>query len=304
MNQEIKFGFQLQNLLKTENVKIDEPMKKHTSFKVGGPADYLLTPESFEEVKELINLCKKNMVPYYIVGNGTNLLVKDGGVRGVVIKLTKLNKVNVDGEYIRAECGASLCSIAYESLKYSLTGFEFASGIPGSVGGAVTMNAGAYNGEMSHIIESAVVLDNVGSIKTLSKKELELSYRMSAVLKHNYIVLEAYFKLTKGDQNKIKARIDELTNLRHEKQPLEYASAGSTFKRPEGRFAAKLIDDCNLRGESVGDAEVSMKHTGFIINKGNASAKDILELISIVQKKVKDRFDVDLYTEVLIIGED
>ncbi|MDP4178584.1 MAG: UDP-N-acetylmuramate dehydrogenase [Bacillota bacterium] len=304
MNQKIEFGLKLQKLLNIENIKIDEPMKKHTSFKVGGPADYLLTPESFDQLKGLISLCNSYSVPYYIIGNGTNLLVRDGGIRGVVIKLTKLNKVSVNGEYIKAECGASLNSVAKETLKYNLTGFEFASGIPGSVGGAVTMNAGAYNGEMSHIIESALVLDKDGNINTISNKDLELSYRMSAILKYNYIVLEALFKLTKGEKYKIKGRIDELTHLRKEKQPLEYASAGSTFKRPVGHFAAKLIDDCNLRGESVGDAEVSTKHTGFIINKGGASAKDILKLISIVQKSVKDKFDVDLYTEVLIIGED
>ncbi|WP_125154016.1 UDP-N-acetylmuramate dehydrogenase [Clostridium rectalis] len=304
MNQYKDFATELVEMLGNENVKIDEPMKKHTSFRVGGPVDILITPQSFEQVKGAIKFCRKNLIPYFIMGNGSNLLVKDGGVRGVIIKLCNLDKIETKEERITAQGGVLLSRVSNEAVKNCLTGFEFASGIPGSVGGALTMNAGAYNGEVSQVIENALVIDKEGNLITLNKEQLELGYRISSIMKKNYTVLEATFKFNKGDYEKIIGRINDLTRRRREKQPLEYPSAGSTFKRPEGYFAAKLIEDSGLKGVHVGDAEVSKKHSGFIINKGNAAAKDILDLIQIVKDTVKEKFNVDLHTEVMIIGED
>lgn len=304
MNKFKDFSKELIKVLDPKDIEIDEPMKNHTSFKVGGPADILVTPESFGQVIDVIKLCKENNVPYYIIGNGSNLLVRDGGIRGVVIKLCKLNKIKVEDNKITAESGVTLKEVSDIALENSLTGFEFACGIPGSIGGAVTMNAGAYNGEIVNVIESAKIIDADGTVRDLDKKALELGYRMSSILKNGYTVLQVTFNLEKGDSHKIKTRIEDLNKRRNEKQPLEYASAGSTFKRPEGYFAAKLIEDSGLKGANVGDAEVSKKHSGFIINKGNANAKDILNLIAIVQRKVKDNFNIELFTEVRIIGEE
>ncbi|APM40910.1 UDP-N-acetylmuramate dehydrogenase [Clostridium kluyveri] len=304
MNKFEDFAIKLREILDIEDIKIDEPMKEHTSFKVGGPVDILLTPKNFNQVVDVVKLCKKENMPYYIMGNGSNLLVKDGGIRGAMIKLVKLNKIQVKGNKIITESGVSLKDISTTALENCLTGFEFACGIPGSVGGAVTMNAGAYNGEISNVIESAKVICNSGEIIVLNREEMELGYRMSSILKNGYTILEVTFNLEKGDKENIMNRIEDLSRRRNEKQPLEYASAGSTFKRPQGHFAAKLIEDSGLKGESVGDAQVSEKHSGFIINKGNATAKDILTLISIVQDRVRQNFDIDLYTEVRIIGED
>lgn len=304
MSLNMNFIKELKEIVGVENVALDEPMKNHTSFKVGGPADALVYPTNYDMVKRTISLCKESNVNYFILGNGSNLLVKDGGIRGVVIKFCKLNKITVESNKIIAESGAKLNDVSTAALNSSLAGFEFACGIPGSIGGATTMNAGAYDGEMSKVLYSALVIDNKGGIRSLSKEELELSYRMSAILKHGYIVLQVTLELVNGDRDKIKARIDELTQRRCEKQPLEYASAGSTFKRPEGYFASKLIQDAGLKGFHVGDAEVSQKHSGFLINKGGASAKDVLELISLVKAKVYEKFGVELHTEVRIIGED
>ncbi|HAK42002.1 MAG TPA: UDP-N-acetylmuramate dehydrogenase [Clostridium sp.] len=304
MNLKDSFIRNVIDIVGNENVKIDEPMKNHTSFKVGGPADALVYPSNYEMVKSLISICKENRVDYFILGNGSNLIVRDGGIRGVVIKLGHLNKVVVDGDLVSAQCGAKLNEVADYALKNSLTGLEFASGIPGSIGGATAMNAGAYDGEMSKVIESATVIDNEGNIRELSKEELEFGYRISAILKYGYIVLETRTRLSYGDKALIKERMDDLAGRRRNKQPLEYASAGSTFKRPEGYFAGKLIQDSGLKGNSVGDAEVSEKHSGFIINKGNATAKDVLDLIEVVKARVYEKFKVELHTEVRIIGED
>lgn len=304
MNKYKDFSSKLTKILDSKDIQIDEPMKNHTSFKVGGPVDILVNPENYQQVVDIINLCKADNVPYYIIGNGTNLLVKDGGIRGVVIKLCKLDEITLEQDKLIAKSGALLKDVSDTALKQGLTGFEFACGIPGSIGGAVAMNAGAYNGEISNVIESAKVIDNDGKIRILNKDELELGYRMSSILKHGYTVIEVTFKLQKGEEGKIKGRIEDLSKRRSDKQPLEYPSAGSTFKRPEGYFAAKLIEDSGLKGTKVGGAEVSEKHSGFIINKNNATAKDILDLIKLVQKTVKDKFNVDLFTEVRIIGED
>ncbi|MCI1944516.1 UDP-N-acetylmuramate dehydrogenase [Clostridium luticellarii] len=304
MNKFKSFAVNLRKILDEEDIKIDEPMKYHTSFKVGGPVDILITPRNFQQVVDVIKLCGGKKIPFYIMGNGSNLLVKDGGIRGIIIKLIKLNHIKVEGNRITAGSGTSLKDISAAALNNSLTGLEFACGIPGSVGGAVTMNAGAYNGEISNVIESAKVVDNCGDVRILNKEELKLGYRMSSILMYGYTILEVAFNLEKGEYQKIENRIDDLNRRRSEKQPLEYASAGSTFKRPAGHFAAKLIEDSGLKGESVGDAQVSEKHSGFIINRGNATASDILNLIKVVQDRVKEKFNVDLYTEVRIIGED
>ncbi|MEG1255105.1 UDP-N-acetylmuramate dehydrogenase [Clostridium sp.] len=294
----------ISDIVGSENAKVEEPMKKHTSFKVGGSADLLVYPSNYKMVRDIICTCKKNHVDYFILGNGSNLIVRDGGIRGVVIKLGHLNKVVVEDELVTAQCGAKLYTVADYALKNSLTGLEFASGIPGSIGGATAMNAGAYDGDMSKVVESAVVMDRDGEIRELNKTQLEFGYRSSAILKYGYIVLETRTRLSYGDEKSIKTRMDELAQLRHSKQPLEYASAGSTFKRPEGYFAGKLIQDSGLKGASIGDAQVSEKHSGFIINKGNATAKDILDLIEYVRTSVYEKYKVELHTEVRIVGED
>lgn len=304
MNHYLDFAKELSLILSKEDIKLDEPMKKHTSFKVGGTADILVTPKNTDELKKVIATCKEKSVPYFIVGFGSNLLVRDGGIRGVVIKLSNFSDIDVNDNIIKVQCGASLAKTAREALKYSLSGLEFACGIPGTVGGAVAMNAGAYGGEMKDVLVNVTILDNDGNIKVLSHDELELGYRTSAVLKNQYIAIECEMNLKNGKYDEIKKNIDDLMARRAEKQPLEYPSAGSTFKRPVGYFAGKLIQDSDLKGKTIGGACVSEKHSGFIINKNNATAKDILDLISYVQKTVKEKFDVVLETEVRIIGED
>ena len=304
MNQYKVFEGLFKEFYKSENVILNAEMKNYVHFKVGGPADILLIPENKEQVIKSIQICKENNIPYFVVGNGSNLLVKDGGIKGVVIKLNEVKNINVMGETIEAECGAMLKDVSAKALKESLTGFEFACGIPGTIGGAVFMNAGAYDGEISQVIESAEVIDNNGEIKVLSSEELELGYRTSIVMKKNYIVLSARFKLKHGEVRKIKEIVEELTSKRESKQPLEYPSAGSTFKRPVGYYAGKLIQDAGLKGYSIGGAAVSEKHSGFVINKNNATAKDILDLIRHIQNVVKEKFGVDLHPEVRIIGED
>lgn len=303
MNQNKNLSLEIMKIIDKNNIFINEPMKNHTSFKVGGPVDILITPTNYDEVKETVKLCKDNNIEYYIIGNGSNLLVRDGGIRGIVIKLSKLNNIKLEDDFVVAESGVLLSQVSNFALENNLTGFEFACGIPGSVGGAVTMNAGAYNGEISNVVHSARVIANNGEIVELSKEELELGYRMSSILKYGYTVLEVTFKFEKGEHEKIQKRIQDLSRRRQERQPLEYASAGSTFKRPDGYFAAKLIEDCNLKGKCIGGAEISIKHSGFIINKGNASAKDILDLIEFVQNTVQEKYKIELHTEVLIIGE-
>ena len=304
MNQYKKFEGLFKEFYKSENVIVDAEMKNYVHFRVGGPADILLIPENKDQVVKTIEICKNNNIPYFVVGNGSNLLVRDGGIKGVVIKFNEVKNITVQGEVIEAECGAMLKDVSNEALKSSLAGFEFACGIPGTIGGAVFMNAGAYDGEIAHVIESAEVIDNNGEIKVLSKDELELGYRSSVVMKKNYIVLSARFKLKHGEVRKIKEIVEDLTNKRESKQPLEYPSAGSTFKRPVGYYAGKLIQDAGLKGYVIGGAAVSEKHSGFVINKSNATAKDILDLIAHIQNEVKDKFDVELHPEVRIIGED
>ena len=303
MNKYGKFVGLFREFYNKDNIKIDEKLSSYVNFKVGGPADILLIPDSKEQVKKSIGICRENNIPVYVIGNGSNILVRDGGFRGVVISLKGVHNVTVNDERIEAECGVMLKEVSDKAMENSLTGFEFACGIPGTIGGAVFMNAGAYDGEISHVIESVEVIDENCNIINLTNEELDFGYRSSLVMKKGYIVLSAVFKLKKGQVKTIKELVNDLTNKRESKQPLEYPSAGSTFKRPTGYFAGKLIQDAGLKGYSIGGAAVSEKHSGFVINKGNATAKDITDLIEHIQDEVKKQFGVDLHTEVRIIGE-
>ena len=304
MSQYLNYKDLFQSIYSENEIELNAKMSEHIYFKVGGPVDILLTPSSVKQIRSTLQICKENNIPFYIIGNGSNLLVKDGGIRGVVIKLCNLKEITTNGNEIKAEAGALLKDVSAKAVENSLTGFEFACGIPGSVGGAVFMNAGAYDGEIKNVIKEAEVIDKDGNIMTLSKDDLELGYRTSSVMKKGYIVLSAVFSLRSGEESKVKERVNELTMKREEKQPLEYPSAGSTFKRPEGYFAGKLIQDAGLKGFSIGGAAVSEKHSGFVINKGGATAKDILDLIAHIQNEVKKQFGVDLHPEVRILGED
>ena len=304
MNKYVKFVGLFGKFYDENDIKIDEKLSSYVNFKVGGPADILLIPKSKEQVIKSVEVCKENKIPFYLIGNGSNILVRDGGFRGVVISLKEVNTIIVDGDKIEAECGAMLKAVSDKAMENSLTGFEFACGIPGTIGGAVFMNAGAYDGEIAHVIESAEIIDEECNIVRLSNKDLDFGYRSSIVMKKGYTVLSAVFKLEKGQVKTIKELVDDLTNKRESKQPLEYPSAGSTFKRPTGYFAGKLIQDAGLKGYSIGGAAVSEKHSGFVINKGNATAKDITDLIKYIQDEVKRQFGVELHPEVRIIGEE
>lgn len=292
------------NLLGNEKVRINEPMNRHTTFRIGGPADYFLLPSSSEEVKGILEICKEESLQYFILGNGSNLLVSDEGYRGVIIQLYRnYGGLTVEGTEIRAGAGVLLSQIAATARNESLTGFEFAGGIPGTLGGAVVMNAGAYGGELKDVLKEAVVMDREGNIFTVPVEKLAMGYRTSLVKTAGYLVLEAVISLKKGSQEEIRDTMKDLADRRISKQPLEYPSAGSTFKRPEGYFAGKLIMDAGLRGYQVGDAQVSEKHCGFVINKGNATAADVLTLIENVREKVQEQFGVTLEPEVKFLGE-
>lgn len=300
----LNFYEELKNIISEDRIKKDEPMKSHTTFRIGGPARYFVIPETKEEIKAVIECCKKADMPYYILGNGSNLLVSDKGFEGVVIQIFKnMNQISLEGEVITAQAGAILSSIANKALEAELAGFEFAAGIPGTLGGACVMNAGAYGGEMKDVLVNVLVLTQDGEFLTIPKEELELGYRTSVIAKKEYVVLEAVIRLEKGDKAAIKARMEELKVQRTTKQPLEYPSAGSTFKRPEGHFAGKLIQDAGLRGFQVGGAQVSEKHCGFVINKDQATAADVAELMRQVSLKVKEQFGVELEAEVKRLGE-
>lgn len=295
---------ELCKILGEGNVFKDEPMKSHTTFRIGGPADWFVTPEDEEQVREIVKVLRKIKIPYYVMGNGSNLLVRDNGYRGVIIQLyKKLGRIRVTDNSIYAQAGALLSKIAAEALNGQLTGLEFASGIPGTLGGAVMMNAGAYGGEMKQVLKSALVLTPDGEFRVLPVEQMELGYRSSVFSKNGDIVLSAEMELKPGNPEEIRAHMEELKEQRVMKQPLEYPSAGSTFKRPEGYFAGKLIQDAGLRGFRVGGAQVSEKHCGFVINRENATAADILSLIEQVIDKVEAEFDVRLEPEVKCIGE-
>ncbi len=283
---------------------LGEPLCNHTTFRVGGKADAFLSVRNEEQLKKAVLLCKEYEVPFLVLGNGSNLLVSDNGYRGMVILIGKdMSDIRVEGTRVTALAGATLGSVAQAAAKNSLGGMEFASGIPGTIGGAIVMNAGAYDGEMKMVVEEVRVLTQDGAILTLSNEELEFGYRTSRVKKERMIVLSVTLLLQPQKQELIYEKMNDFAARRREKQPLEFPSAGSTFKRPEGMFAGKLIMDAGLRGYSVGDAQVSEKHCGFVINKGNATAEEISRLILDVQEKVKESFGVTLETEVIFIGD-
>ena len=287
-----------------ENVRRQEPMSLHTTFRIGGPADLFVMPGSIQAVADSIRICKETQTPYAVIGNGSNLLVSDAGYRGVIIQIGRnLNQITGNGEEIRAQAGAMLSVIAKTALSESLTGFEFASGIPGTLGGAVVMNAGAYGGEMKDVLTEVTVLTQEGEIRTIPAEKLELGYRTSLAAKNGWIILEAVLRFQKGDAEAIRSRMEELKVQRVTKQPLDLPSAGSTFKRPEGYFAGKLIMDAGLRGFTVGGAQISEKHCGFVVNKGGATAEDVRNLICAVQKKVQEDAGVKLEPEVKFLGE-
>lgn len=298
----------LTELLGEDKVLLNESMAKHTTFRIGGPVDCFVTPETMEQVKEVVQFAKEENIPFYVIGNGSNILVGDQGYRGIIIQIGKqMSKIELEHQgdewYVEAEAGVMLSKLAMTIANQGLTGFEFAAGIPGTLGGAITMNAGAYGGEIKDHIVQAVVMNQKGEIRTRTKEELNLSYRHSVIQDENEIVLCARFQFSEGDKETILAEIKELNMKRKEKQPLEYPSAGSTFKRPEGYFAGKLIMDANLRGYRVGDIMVAEKHCGFVINVGDGTAKQVRQLINDVQEKVYQQFGVTLEPEVRFVGE-
>lgn len=290
---------------KFSDIRYNEPLKKHTSFKVGGPADIMIIPKSEEELKGAIKICRDNDLKHFIMGNGSNLLVKDTGIRGVVIKINDgFDKVQVQGSNITAQAGALLTVVSKTALRSSLKGMEFADGIPGTIGGAITMNAGAYGGEIKDIVFSVRVLTTDNQVLELANKEMDFRYRNSKVKEEGFIVLSVKLTLVPGDFHKINEKMKELKVQRTTKQPLEFPSGGSTFKRPEGYFAGKLIDDSGLRGLRHGDAQVSEKHCGFIVNRGETTYKEIMELVGVIQKTVWDKFEVELEMEIKRVGDD
>lgn len=298
-----QFLTELQNVMGGSGIFMEEPMKKHTTFRVGGPADVLVQPDE-TALAAILALCRQYHVSYSFIGNGSNLLVGDKGIRGVVIEMTDpMGNIEVDGTKITAQAGAMLSKIANTAASNGLGGMEFAAGIPGSVGGAVVMNAGAYGGEMKDIIERVYVLDENGAQLELDRDALDLGYRHSCIPEKKYIVTKVVLELVPRNEAEIRSEMKELNEKRAEKQPLQYPSAGSTFKRPEGYFAGKLIMDAGLRGYQVGGAQVSEKHCGFVINKGDATAADICQLMRDISDKVQAQFGVVLEPEVKMIGE-
>lgn len=294
----------LESVVPAENILLEEPMHKHTTFRVGGPAEVFVTVENSKQLEKIIKYLNLVERPYFILGNGSNLLVGDKGYRGVIIRLGgDFNHLTVEGTLLTAGASVLLSAAAREAMENGLAGMEFASGIPGSVGGGVKMNAGAYDGEMRNIVESVQVMYKDGSILDLDNETMEFGYRNSVIKNRPYVVLQVSMRLQEGDREAILARMNELTARRKEKQPLEYASAGSTFKRPEGHFAGKLIMDSGMRGARIGGARVSEKHCGFVINDGTAVAADIAELIQEVIETVKEKFGVTLEPEVIFLGD-
>ena len=296
----------LNKVIDKDCIYCNEPMSRHTTFRVGGNADFFVTPQSIKEATDTVRLLLTEKEPFEIVGNGSNLLVTDSGIRGCVVCIGKgMDRISVNGNTVTAEAGAMLSKIAQVACDNNLAGMVFASGIPGTIGGAMVMNAGAYGGEMKDIVTKVTMLDiDTGKIVTLDNEQMCFGYRTSVIKSHPYVVLSVELELVPGNRDEIKNEMAELSAKRREKQPLEYPSAGSTFKRPEGYFAGKLIEDSGLRGYCVGGAQVSEKHCGFVINRGEATAQDILTLISNVRNKVKDQYGVILEPEVCILGEE
>lgn len=291
------------DIVGSDNVFINEKMDKHTTMRVGGAAKCLVTPENVKDLIKLVEYVRENSIPYYVIGNGSNLLVSDDGFDGIIIKIgRKMSNITLKGDVITAEAGALMSSIGGFALRERLTGFEFAAGIPGTIGGGCVMNAGAYGGELKDVLVSVKVITPKGYVVNFSKEEMKLGYRTSIFLDKDYVILSADIKLCAGDTKKIEDRMTELSKARRDKQPLELPNAGSTFKRPEGDFAGRLIEAAGLKGKGVGDACVSEKHAGFVVNKGNATAKDVYDTIKLVIDSVYSQSGVILEPEVRMIG--
>lgn len=294
----------MKTVIPKERILFHEPMSRHTTFRVGGEAECFVMVRTEEELTKLILHLNQIEEEYFILGNGSNLLVGDKGYRGVVLKLGgSMEEVSVEGNVVRAGAGALLSKVAAEAKNHGLSGMEFAAGIPGSIGGGVVMNAGAYGGEMKQVVVSVRTLDTEGQILLLDNETMEFGYRTSAIKNRSVIVLEVTLRLTEGNPEEIGARMEELALLRRSKQPLEYPSAGSTFKRPEGYYAGKLIMEAGMRGYRIGGAQVSDKHCGFVVNTGRATAADVREVIEEVQQRVKERFHVSLEPEIIFLGD-
>ena len=299
-----KWANDLLQWIPAANIKTNESLKQYTMTKLGGLADVLVMPETEQQAVAAIKYAYENNVPLLMLGNGSNMVVRDGGVRGIVVHFSLLNETRINGTTVYAQSGALLKEVSKQAAANSLTGFEFACGIPGSIGGAMAMNAGAYGGEIKDIVVLCKVITKEGQVLELTNEQLELAYRKSIIAKNGYYVLSATFELAPGDQKQIDEKVADLTFQRESKQPLEYPSAGSVFKRPPGHFAGKLIQDSQLQGKGVGGAEVSTKHAGFIVNKNNATATDYIQTIQMVQRVVKEKFAIELEMEVKIVGED
>uniref|UniRef100_UPI00403F75CD UDP-N-acetylmuramate dehydrogenase n=1 Tax=Paenibacillus sp. FSL K6-1318 TaxID=2975291 RepID=UPI00403F75CD len=286
-----------------EKVKFNEPLKNHTFIKIGGNADILIHPTTIDEITKIVEIANIHQLPLTVIGKGSNVIIKDGGIRGVTISLSHFDQIKVNEDSMIAQSGVDIIDVSRLALEHSLTGLEFACGIPGSTGGALYMNAGAYGGQIADVVERATVITKDGAVLEIPREEMKFGYRNSLFKMDHYIILEAEFGLKKGNKDDIASKMKELTFLRESKQPLEYPSCGSVFKRPEGHFAGKLIQDCNLQGTRIGGAEISMKHAGFIVNVDHATAQDYMDLIQFIQKKVYDTFQVELETEVIFLGE-
>ena len=296
----------LEEIVGKDKVKYNEKMSKYTTVRVGGPCDCIVFPDEISKIKEVIDFCKNENITFFVIGNGSDLLVKDEGIHGVVIKLGhRFGKIELDGEYILAYAGATMPTLSQLAKKNSLKGLEFACGIPGTIGGGVKMNAGAYGSQISDILYEVTYMDEKEEIKTIKNKDCSFGYRKSIfTINPNYVILSAKFKLERGNIDEIENKMKENSLARKAKQPLEYPNFGSVFKRPEGYFVGKLVDDAGLRGYKIGGAQVSTKHTGFIVNVDNATCKDVLDLIGYVQTTVYNKFNVKLTPEVIIIGGD
>ena len=302
MNQALKEY--IESVFEKQDIYFQEPMSRHTSFRTGGEADCLLQIRNVEQLKKILSYLRRTGNEYFLLGNGTNLLVSDRGYQGIVLQMGEgLSGISVEGEKIRVQAGALLSKTAKTAMDAGLTGMEFASGIPGSVGGGIVMNAGAYDGEMKQIVEQVTVLNEDGELMELDCDTMEFGYRTSVIRNRPFVVVEALLSLQKGDPEQILAKMADFAQRRRAKQPLEYPSAGSTFKRPEGYFAGKLIMDSGMRGRRVGGAQVSEKHCGFIVNTGNATSEDVAELIMEVQERVKERFGIMLEPEIVKLGK-
>ena len=294
----------LEEIVDCNNVKFNEPMKKYTTMKVGGPCDAIVFPENIDEIKEVIKFCKTENMKYYVIGNGSNLLVRDEGIHAIIIKIgNKFSKISVENDVVTVLAGATMPLVSQYAKNNSLSGFEFACGIPGTIGGGIKMNAGAYGSEISDVLETVTFMDENQNIKTITNKECDFGYRKSIFINNpNYIILSATFKFKHDEKEKKKKKMKVNSEARREKQPLEYPNFGSVFKRPEGYFVGKLVSDSGLRGYTIGGAQVSTKHTGFIVNIGNATCQDVLDLIKYIQDTVYKKFNVKLHPEVIVIG--